>query len=538
MKTLVIGIDGGTWKVFKKLIESGEMPTLKKLIEKGYACTLKSTIPPYTGIAWTAFASGRNPGKNGIFDFVKFEDKNYNLRVTNFRDIKCPTYFKILSKHNIKSIIINLPGAFPQKINNSIIVADFLSPTEEFLSIPKEIQYKYEDMFKKYQLIPKSEMFDYENYLNETLKIEKIRFEIAKTLFTNEPWEHFFYLFSGSDWASHSALKAYLYNNANTNNRIKEKFIKIFRHIDISINWFIKNMDKNTIMFLISDHGHVPRNYIFYINEWLCREGYGVKKPKKFVDPFLEKQAKQIKVKTVVMSPTLTKLIYRLSKTPLIHIMRKVYHTIRNITGIQLFYNLYSIDFEKSKAFCPSFSTLGIYINTKNRFKNGLLDTDEFNRLCDEIINKLRNLKISGQKIFRGVWKKEELYYGAFIQDAPDIILLPSDGIEIHIDTNVKSVLSHDEHLAGTHSIDGIFLAYGSCIKNYNSMKDSFSITDIAPTILFIHGIPIPKDMDGRVLKDIFREDSELYIRGVSYLEDSHKEKIRTKLSKLKQSLK
>ena len=529
MKTLIIGLDGGTWKVLKSLAEAGETPTLKKLMDDGYVCTLKSTIPPYTGVAWTSFATGRNPGKSGVFDFVKFKNKSYDLRVVNYKDVKCETYFKILSNYNINSIIINLPGAFPQKLPRTIIVADFLSHIDKYFAVPKDIQLKYENLFKKYRLSPKKEMFDQQNYLEEVLEIEKIRFKIAKSLFKNEKWKHFFYLFSGTDWASHSALKAF-YNNKNK--KIKEKFIKVFRFMDECLNWFINNMDNNTNIFIMSDHGHAPRKYIFYINEWLCREGYAVRKPKKFVDPFLEIQAKRAKVKTLAMGSILTKLVYKLSETPLIHIMRKIHHNIRNITGISFSYNFYSIDFQKSKAFCPAFSTFGIYLNSKSRFKDGFIDKPD--ELAEEIVNKLRNLKLSEQRVFKGIWKKEELYYGRYTVEAPDIILLPSEGIELHIDTNVKSIYSKDTHLAGTHSTDGIFIAYGPDIKANRDLGKSFSIMDIAPTILHMHEIPIPEEMDGRVLKEIFKETSSVFKRKIYYKKNSQKEEIRRKIVRLK----
>lgn len=47
--------------------------------------------------------------------------------------------------------------------------------------------------------------------------------------------------------------------------------------------------------------------------------------------------------------------------------------------------------------------------------------------------------------------------------------------------------------------------------------------------------IPIPKDMDGRVLKEIFKEDSELTKRKIEYQEDvDEKEIVKEKIKKLK----
>ncbi len=108
-KCMVLGLDGATWDVLFPLVNNGEMPALKKLLENGCHGILESTIPPYTGTAWASYATGVNPGKHGIFDFVKFRENSYDLKVVSTRDLKRETYYELLSKSGLKSIIINLP---------------------------------------------------------------------------------------------------------------------------------------------------------------------------------------------------------------------------------------------------------------------------------------------------------------------------------------------------------------------------------------------------------------------------------------------
>ena len=51
---------------------------------------------------------------------------------------------------------------------------------------------------------------------------------------------------------------------------------------------------------------------------------------------------------------------------------------------------------------------------------------------------------------------------------------------------------------------------------------------------MHIFGVPIPKDMDGRVLKEIFEEDSELAKKDTVYQEVGEKEKTKEKIKELK----
>jgi len=68
-KVLIIGLDGATWDLMKPLTEKGKLPTLRKLIDEGVHGDLESTITPSTGLAWVSFATGKNPGKHGCYDF-------------------------------------------------------------------------------------------------------------------------------------------------------------------------------------------------------------------------------------------------------------------------------------------------------------------------------------------------------------------------------------------------------------------------------------------------------------------------------------
>lgn len=53
-------------------------------------------------------------------------------------------------------------------------------------------------------------------------------------------------------------------------------------------------------------------------------------------------------------------------------------------------------------------------------------------------------------------------------------------------------------------STPGILLAKGEGIKENYEIKDAVTY-DITPTILYLYGLPVPKDMDGKVLKDMVK---------------------------------
>ena len=57
---------------------------------------------------------------------------------------------------------------------------------------------------------------------------------------------------------------------------------------------------------------------------------------------------------------------------------------------------------------------------------------------------------------------------------------------------------------SGNHRLNGITFFYGKNIKNGYRFPD-IQIIDLCPTILSIFEIPVPEDMDGRFIDEIFK---------------------------------
>jgi len=81
----------------------------------------------------------------------------------------------------------------------------------------------------------------------------------------------------------------------------------------------------------------------------------------------------------------------------------------------------------------------------------------------------------------------------------------------------------------------GIFMAYGPDIKQAGKIEN-VSILDLAPTILHLMGLEISSDMDGRVLKEIFREGSDPDRRAMIFqkVRLEERERLKTKIRVLK----
>jgi predicted AlkP superfamily phosphohydrolase/phosphomutase len=105
------------------------------------------------------------------------------------------------------------------------------------------------------------------------------------------------------------------------------------------------------------------------------------------------------------------------------------------------------------------------------------------------------------------IWFKEQIYHGPQARYAPDLVFVAREyaylGRQLFGDH--KIIRSAEDLPVGFHRSDGIFLARGSMIAEGGTVAGA-EITDIAPTILYTMGLPIPDDMDGKLLDGVFRD--------------------------------
>lgn len=98
---------------------------------------------------------------------------------------------------------------------------------------------------------------------------------------------------------------------------------------------------------------------------------------------------------------------------------------------------------------------------------------------------------------------------------APEIILRAKDGSIIHGDLNLRGnapVWRSEYSWKGYHQPCDVFMALGQDIKSIGLKLKGLKIYDLAPAILHMFDLPIPADVDGYVLNEIFREGSDVFL--------------------------
>jgi predicted AlkP superfamily phosphohydrolase/phosphomutase len=115
----------------------------------------------------------------------------------------------------------------------------------------------------------------------------------------------------------------------------------------------------------------------------------------------------------------------------------------------------------------------------------------------------------TGQPLVEHVYERDELYHGPHAQLAPDLTVVLNDWryrtIGLH-DFTTNKVISPAFGPTGDHRLDGILIASGPAVRPGSTTRTA-ELLDIAPTALHLLGVPVPADMDGRVLTELLEPE-------------------------------
>lgn len=508
MKTVIIGLDSASWNLLMPWIKQGTLPTFSRLINRGVYGYLRSSDPPVTFPAWKCYSTGKNPGKLGVYSFVGLDKKKREMKIHTGNDFKEKEIWDYLSNNGIKCCVINMPGTYPPKKINGIMISGTPVLGSNY-AYPEEVM---KDLNKLgYTVHPEI----YPGTRNDKQEHEHLkrlissRFDIAKIIRNKYEIDFWHLTIFYIDKIQHSYFR---------NKPILKDY---WRFIDTKIGEFLEGFDENINLFLMSDHGATEIKNTFYVNEFLLKEGYMHLKPKN--------NRKMVNTANVIK-----KVLEGLRKSPFLYTnLGRIFQTVAPKTVIsyitakskeeRMSKFLFKVDWENS-----DFLDIGMGFG----LIYGLNVKEEDVQKLKQSLEKVKD-PLTGDKV-ADVFIKEEIYTGG-LKDAPEIILVPNSNTMItEVIRNKPEVWGPTpNNWEGMHEKEGLFLACGPDIKQGQEVWKA-KIFDLAPTILHIFGLPIPKDMDGKVLKDIFKEDSELAKCVLTYQEIDEKEIISKRIQDLK----
>jgi predicted AlkP superfamily phosphohydrolase/phosphomutase len=505
LQLLIIGLDGATFDVIRPMIASGELPNLTALMNNGSSGFLESTVPPFSPPAWTSFMTGFNPGRHGIFGFVNFDPLSYahlDSRPVTARSLAGHTFFDILGNAGYRLAVITVPITFPAWAINGYMVAGEPCPdTETGLAYPTSLAAELPD---RYAFLSTFWSKPNDEIIAGLVEMDDRRTALALQLMEEKELDVMVLVLGATDRAQHNFWRYYdpsfgaklnLPREADYDDVIPD----IYRRADKSIGRLVARMGKDTAVFIISDHGGGPAAmHYLHTNAWLQQQG--------LLSVSQSRDSMVSGLRRVVIAAR------RSLGTEVEHRLRGLLPNRAIEQGRALVRNVAQIDWSLTRAYrFPMYPPAeGIVINVAGRQPQGIVQSGgEYEQLREQILKQARQLinPATGQPVVVRAYKREELYDGPHTARAPDLVLILAEdyrgSANVHPPVITAVAPSMYSKVNGEHRMHGILMAGGPMIGQDNWVENA-RLVDMAPTILYTLGLPVPEEMDGIVLVDLF----------------------------------
>ncbi|MBI5332946.1 MAG: alkaline phosphatase family protein [Candidatus Aenigmarchaeota archaeon] len=488
-KTILVGIDGSRLDLIKKWAGEGSLPNMKKIIETGCSGDLRSILPgPHTAPAWVTFATGKNPGKHGI-SYMLMRKEDYELKIVSSHDVKAKALWEYLSDAGEFSCVLNVPMTYPPKPINGIIVTSWGTPAlESDYTYPSGLKEELKQF--DFSLKPEYDRTEESTKAIYDLTISKIK--ATEWLMEKNNWNLFVSVFFETE-EMHHLYSSFLDKEHHYYNQDYEKLIKDF--YGVIDEFFGRLLEKysNINIIIISDHGFCAPSHYIYLNNILEKNSLF------FKSTSLGTKKRGFYEKTIWALGETYQRMPGIMKGAARRVIPKFFKERLRDT------KMVDADWSRTKAYCPA--KIGIiHLNVKGREPEGIVDPGDYERVRDEIIQTLRNDSVLKGKI-KGIWKREDIFSGPYTDEMPDIILSPEEKYEFTYTTEEGMICEPKQgNIIGCHTMNGVIMAHGPDIAT-GEIKNA-ELIDIVPTVLHMHGLAVPSDIDGRVLHDLFKKES------------------------------
>lgn len=503
-RLLMIGLDGATWDVLDRWITSSTLPNLARLRRAGAWGVLGSTIPPITAAAWSTFMTGKRPGKHGVYHFIKLFDDGTpqaERELVNANSIKAPALWDILGHHDREVVVVNVPLTYPPRPVNGVMVTGLLTPRNaSVFTYPPELsqqitEYKF-DLDRFADKKPFVDDIDGEitaptmQLVNEFSEMLEMRRGVTLSLMREQAWDFFMVVFMGTDRMGHY-LWDYQAGTAPKDpasqelcNAVRDYYIRL----DEIVGELVAEAGAGTNTLIMSDHGMGPKHTRrLHINNWLREQGWLVNKqaqatlsnPDQWVTRLGLPRDKVGRLVTRMPGVGKSKLVKRAADA-----------------------SAAQIDTQNSTAYAiPIFNHIfGIRLN---------VPPQERDTRADELTHALKQITDpqTARQLVEEVIRGADYFQGPYTANIPDLVVFlnPDYGAGFRLGRFSSHVTELQELVRqGKHRMEGIFIANGPSIQAIAEPLSNLYIEDIAPTTLALMDLPVPDDMDGRVLTEVF----------------------------------
>ncbi|HWB55633.1 MAG TPA: alkaline phosphatase family protein [Gaiellaceae bacterium] len=498
-RVLVVGWDGADWDILDPLLAAGELPALQALVERGQRGVARSCLPSHSWAAWPTFLTGRDPGGHGVFDILEYLPGATRRPPVSWQSILAPTWPDRLSSAGKSTLLVNVPLTYPPPAIDGVVIAGGVVPPRRTFSHPADAGPRLDwpingGSWTTFRGRPRELLSDL-----ESLTIR--RAQAMRTLLDEEPWDAAALVFVSTDRAQHCLLE-YVHPGHPGHARVAgtevaDRVRGLYRLLDNELATLLDRVDQDDLVIFMSDHGHHPCTRAVSMNKVLEHLGF------------------------LRFAPG-SRLVNLLSWGRVRSAARTVYDRLGLHGRIAL--PTPPIDWGRTRAYTSVVSTgEGVSISLIGREPEGTVSPGDYERVRDEVAEALLAFADpeTGTRPIGGVFRKEEVLSGPYLDRAPDLLLSPGPLYSL---SHARRLVEKADWLSGDHRPEGVYVLAGPGIGQGHGPE--VSLASFAGMIGTGVGLEPDESWNGDLVAatvSAYTEDEERLVeerlRGLGYLE-------------------
>ena len=541
-RAIFLGFDGLDPRITERLMAEGRLPNFSKLRATGSYTRLRTTFPALSPVAWSTFATGVNPGRHNIFDFLSRDLRTYVPELSSARVTKksielrrrSEPFWKILGREGVTSTILRVPITFPPEEFNGRLLSAMCTPDL------RGSQGTFSRFTQPVGTLegPEGETLPF-TIRDGVLHIQNQRIPLPEGVYTD--WVHLrfasapgiarFLLTTKPDFSLYcTPVQIDPDNPAMPISHPRwyaiylAKLLGAFATLGMAEDTWALNegaidqaafleqarlIQKEREAMFFSALDHAPRGVTACVFDTTDRVQHMCFHQPEVIEPLYE-DMDRILGQTLGYADSGTALFvlsdhgftaFRRGVNLNTWLLENGYLALKPGTNGTTEY-LADIDWSRTRAY--TFGLAGIYLNLQGRESQGIVPEAARAALTEELATRLRGLHDAERLAIANAYPAAALYNGPYLGAAPDLIIGYADGYRAGWDAAVgktsTAVFSDNEkHWCGDHCVDPS-LVPGVLFSNLPLRATDPGIEDLAPTALRLFGIDPPAWMEGKSL--------------------------------------
>jgi len=446
-----VGVDGASWVAIEDLWGQGRLPNLRALADRGATSKLKP-VADISPVIWTSMVTGVKPSTHGIEDFLLPTDQGDIPVSSGVRRV--PALWNMLSTADIRVAALGWWASWPAERVNGIVVSDRALRGVEHGLYPESLAPRFQEIADRFPLPTDGGL------QAEIARQDSVLGELARQL-VREDFDLILVYFRSPDVVSHPYWKYFqLPGDEEVSQekieRFGERVPAAYEAFDRILGQLVDAAPRNTSFFVVSDHG------------------------------FTKVEGEQ----------------YRML-VDLNRVLEDMGYLVR-VEG--------EIDWSRSRAVTwnspPGVPEKMVRIGLEDRDPKGPVSPLALNQVRDQLAADLKSVVHENGTPLFGIRQPTS----AQRDQGADLTVLVhkrrKPSAVFFRGQEIPGVMQSVEELTGTHSTrtKGIFVAAGPDIDSSFSAKTVHTL-DITPTLLYLLGLPIAEDFDGKTRIRLFRPE-------------------------------